>query len=338
MPRSFDGSIGVTATRNNEFRDPKRAETPAQASCRQIYESRSGRKLAARGSNEYGITMNICDLTRLFEKAAGFEPIGAGLQLGPNAVSALKYLDAWESVAPACFAPPRIIIRDGHSGKVLQEIALGSEFERRFGEPYRVIHRADLLAGLVERARAQPGIDLITNAEVTGFTDKGGYIELATGAGAQRGEALIGADGVRSLIRRGLGADGSARRHDQILFRALTPLAQPAADRLATITLWLCRNGHVVHYPVRAGKALNVVAAVDRHWDSEEWSAPAERQELMTRFTRIHADLFHVLATSSPWHKWAAADLAPLESWSRNRVTLTGDAAHAALPYLAQIL
>jgi 2-polyprenyl-6-methoxyphenol hydroxylase-like FAD-dependent oxidoreductase len=273
---------------------------------------------------------------RLFEKATAFETVGAGLQLGPNAVRALKYLDAWDSVAPACFAPPRIVIRDGHSGKVLQEIVLGDAFERRFGEPYRVIHRADLLAGLAERAKAQPGIELVTDAEVTGFTDKGGYIELATLAGAQRGEALIGADGIRSLIRHSLGADGSARRHDQILFRALTPLAESAADRLAAITLWLCRGGHVVHYPVRTGKALNVVAAIDGRWDGEGWSAPAERQELMTRFTRIHDDLFHMLAISSPWHKWAAADLAPLESWSRNRATLIGDAAHAALPYLAQ--
>lgn len=273
---------------------------------------------------------------RVLEKAAAFETVGAGLQIGPNAVRALKYLDVWDSIIGACFAPPRIVIRDGHSGRLLQEIALGAQFERRFGEPYRVIHRADLLAGLVDRARDHAAIELLTHAEVKGFIDKGGYVEITTSAGPHRGEALLGADGIRSVIREELGADGSVTRRDQILYRALTSFDGPMPDHLAAISLWLCRRGHVVHYPVKGGKALSVVAALDGRWGSEEWSAPADRQELMAHFVKIHPDLFHVLAISSPWHKWAAADLAPVASWSRNRATLVGDAAHAALPYLAQ--
>jgi 2-polyprenyl-6-methoxyphenol hydroxylase-like FAD-dependent oxidoreductase len=273
---------------------------------------------------------------RVLEKAQAFETVGAGLQIGPNAVRALKYLGVWDRIAEACFAPRRILIRDGHSGRLLQEIALGAAFERRFGEPYRVIHRADLLSGLVHRAREHAAIELITNAEVKGFIDKGGYVEITTSAGPHRGEALLGADGIRSVIRRDFGVDGSVTRRDQILCRALTSFDGPAPDHLSAITLWLCRHGHVVHYPVKGGKALNVVAAMDGRWGSEEWSAPAARQELMAHFVKIHPDLFHVLTISSPWHKWAAADLAPVESWSRNRATLVGDAAHAALPYLAQ--
>src|SRR5262249_49114948 len=136
--------------------------------------------------------------------------------------------------------------------------------------------------------------------------------------------------------RRGLGQDGFLRRREQILFRALTFLDRPLPDNLASVTLWLCRRGHVVHYPVKGGRALNVVAATEGRWDGDEWSAPAARQEVMTHFTKIHEDLFDVLAISPHWHKWAAADLIPLANWSRNRVTLIGDAAHAALPYLAQ--
>lgn len=273
---------------------------------------------------------------RLLEKAGAFETVGAGLQIGPNAVRALRYLDVWDKVAPASFAPPRILIRDGHGGRILQEIALGADFERRFGEPYRVIHRADLLAGLVERARETAGIELVTNAEVKDFADKGGYVEVTTGTGSERGEALLGADGIRSAVRRSLGQEDALRKRDQVLYRALTSFDRPIPEHLAAITLWLCRRGHVVHYPVSGGKALNIVAAMDGRWESEDWSAPAARQELMAHFRKIHPDLFHVLAISSPWHKWAAADLAPLASWSRSRTTLVGDAAHAALPYLAQ--
>jgi salicylate hydroxylase len=274
--------------------------------------------------------------TRVLERAGAFETVGAGLQIGPNAVRALKYLDVWERVVPASFAPPRIIIRDGLSGRSLQEIALDAEFERRFGEPYRVIHRADLLGGLLERAKESSRIELLTNAEVKEFTDRGGYVEVALPAGPQHGEALLGADGIGSVIRRRLGHEGVLRRRKQILFRALTFLDRPLPDHFAAITLWLCRRGHVVHYPVRGGRALNVVAATEGRWESDEWSAPATRQEVMTHFTKIHEDLFNVLAISPHWQKWAASDLTPLASWSRNRTTLIGDAAHAALPYLAQ--
>jgi salicylate hydroxylase len=274
--------------------------------------------------------------SRVFEKAGGFETVGAGLQIGPNAVRALKYLGAWDRVASQAFAPPAIHIRDGHSGGILQEIALGAEFERRFGEPYRVIHRADLLAGLVAQAKEASGIELVTGAEVKAFVDKGGYVEIEASSGPQRGEALLGADGIRSYIRQSLGQDGALRKHDQVLFRALTPIEGSLPDQHAAITLWLCRRGHVVHYPVRGGRAVNVVAAVTGRWDSEGWSAPADRQELMAHFGKLHADLFQILAISSPWQKWAAADLVPPQNWSRNRTTLVGDAAHAALPYLAQ--
>ncbi|MGE3874741.1 MAG: FAD-dependent monooxygenase [Parvibaculaceae bacterium] len=273
---------------------------------------------------------------RVLEKARVFETVGAGLQIGPNAVRALKYLDVWDRVGPASFAPPKILIRDGHGGRILQEIALGGEFERRFGEPYRVIHRADLLAGLVERAREHSLIELMTSVAVEGFADKSSHVEVKTSAGPQLAEALLGADGIRSVIRRGLGQEGALRKRGHILFRALTPFDGPMPDHLAAITLWLCRHGHVVHYPVKGGEALNVIAALDGHWESEEWSAPADRQELMAHFPGADRDLLHVLSISASWHKWAAADLSPLESWSRNRTTLIGDAAHAALPYLAQ--
>ena len=123
--------------------------------------------------------------SHVFEKAEAFETVGAGLQIGPNAVRALKYLDVWDTLAASAFAPPAIFIRDGHSGRLLQEIRLGIEFERRFGEPYRVIHRADLLTGLVERARMHSAIELKTGAEVMRFADKGGYVEIETRSGGR---------------------------------------------------------------------------------------------------------------------------------------------------------
>ncbi len=273
----------------------------------------------------------------VLEQAPGFETVGAGLQIGPNAVRALDHLGAWERVATASFAPPGISIRDGHSGRLLQQVPLGASFERRFGAPYRVIHRADLLAGLVDAARIQPGISLMTASPVTGFADKGDHVEVKTGGIALRGEALLGADGMRSAIRAALLADGPPVRHAETLFRALTPLDVRGADPLAYVTLWLCRGGHVVHYPVQGGKALNMVAAtLGGGWSGDGWSAPAKPDELSALFPDAHPELRQVLALPAGWQKWAAASRPTARTWSEGRVALIGDAAHASLPYLAQ--
>lgn len=274
---------------------------------------------------------------RVLEQAQAFETVGAGLQIGPNAVRALDYLGAWERVAPASFAPPGIVIRDGHSGRVLQHIPLGAQFEQRFGAPYRVIHRADLLSGLVDAARSQPAISLLTGTPVTGFADRHDHVEVETDKAAMRGEALVGADGIRSAIRQTLVADGPPVRHSEILYRSLAELDATLDTQLAHVTLWLCRAGHVVHYPVRGGNALNLVAAARTgDWPGAGWSASATREELEFHFRGAHAELRRILALADSWRKWAAASRAPARTWSRGRVTLIGDAAHASLPYLAQ--
>lgn len=273
----------------------------------------------------------------VLEQARAFETVGAGLQIGPNAVRALDYLGAWERVAPASFAPPGIRIRDGHSGRILQQVPLGASFERRFGAPYRVIHRADLLAGLADAAKAHPGIALSTASPVKGFVDRGEHVEVETEGTTLKGEALLGADGIRSAIRAALLADGPPMRHAETLFRALTPLDVTAADHLANVTLWLCRGGHVVHYPVQGGKALNVVTATLRgDWLGEGWSAPAKPDELLALFPDAHEELCAVLALPTTWQKWAAASRVAARTWTMGRVALIGDAAHASLPYLAQ--
>ena len=107
--------------------------------------------------------------SHIFEKASSFDEIGAGLQLGPNAVRALQYLGAWDAVAPHCVSPAEIHVRDGVSGNILQRLPLGAEFEKQFGAPYRVAHRADLQNALLESVRSKSNIKLQTNAEVDGY-------------------------------------------------------------------------------------------------------------------------------------------------------------------------
>ena len=263
--------------------------------------------------------------SHIFEKAPSFDEIGAGLQLGPNAVRALQWLGAWDAVAPQCVAPAEIHVRDGISGNILQRIPLGAEFENRFGAPYRVAHRADLQNALLESVRSKSSIKLQNNAEVINVSLAETTLTLKSGK-TFAGQAIIAADGVHSTIRNLVVGQPGKRQSGHTLHRGLVPIDSiPASANADVVTLWLYSGGHVVHYAVSNGKHFNIVAAVE---DSEI--------SLGTAFQRACKPLAEILAANIKWTKWPALDFAPARLWQKNRTVLIGDAAHASLPYLAQ--
>ncbi|HUQ36501.1 MAG TPA: FAD-dependent monooxygenase [Aestuariivirga sp.] len=263
--------------------------------------------------------------SHIFERASSFDEIGAGLQLGPNAVRALQYLGAWDAVAPYCVSPAEIHVRDGVSGNILQRIPLGAEFENRFGAPYRVAHRADLQNALLESVRSKPVIKLQTNAGVTNVSLAETSLTLKSGK-VFTGQAIIAADGVHSILRNLVTGQRGKKQSGHTLHRGLVPIGSiPASANADVVTLWLYPGGHVVHYAVSNGKHFNIVAAVE---DSEI--------SLGTAFQRACNPLAEILSAKIKWIKWPARDFAPAPIWTRNRTVLIGDAAHASLPYLAQ--
>ncbi len=260
----------------------------------------------------------------VLEKAPAFEALGAGLQLGPNAVQALRWLGAWETVAPQCVSPAEIHVRDGLSGKLLQRVALGAEFEKRFGAPYRVAHRADLHNALLQCAGQNPAITLQGNTEIASVSTAETSLTLASSK-TLRGKAIIAADGVHSLIRNSF---NPAQREPigNTLYRGLMPTSTVPADiNTDVVTLWLFPGGHVVHYAVSNGKQFNIVASVENSAAGFEHS-----------FRRACKPLAGLLQRQQNWSIWNALDIKPDNNWCRNKTLLVGDAAHAALPYLAQ--
>jgi salicylate hydroxylase len=274
----------------------------------------------------------------VLERAARFEEAGAGIQLGPNAVKALIWLGAWDALCERTFAPRRILVRDGLSGRILQNIPLGSSFARRFGEPYRVAHRADLLGALLAAASELPRITLKTASEVTGCVADGSSVRVDCAAGQRyRTSVLIGADGIHSRIRSTVIDSDGPSRAGHILYRALIPVfGGISEDASESVCLWLCPGGHVVHYPVAGGAQLNIVAACEREPPPAVSGEAVKSDDVLSAFKRSCDGLRVVLALPNEWRRWVAADRAPGRGWSRGRVTLVGDAAHAALPYLAQ--
>jgi salicylate hydroxylase len=207
-----------------------------------------------------------------------------------------------------------------------------------------VIHRADLQRALLEAVAAEPRIALTLGARVDGFTIDAGGVRAAISRGDARGpatdhhgSALIGADGLWSCLRALLG-DGTAPRFaGRCAFRAVVPAAQlGGADPV--VNLWIGPNGHLVHYPVRAGAAVNIVAVAADRWQSPAWSTGATRDDVLERFPAPAwtPAARQVLAAPDRWQKWALHDRAPSTPWGRGPVTLLGDAAHPMLPFLAQ--
>lgn len=251
---------------------------------------------------------NMGATATLFEQAPKFEEVGAGLQLGPNAVHALQALEAWDAVSPSTYIPPAIHIRDGLSGRLLKEIELGRTFAARFGQPYRVAHRADLHEGLLAALNVRRSVDIDLGKAVSYKNVKG---------------EVIAADGINSPTRLSLFPASGAVRLPEKIYRALLPMPELRGIAAECVNLWLFPQGHVVHYPVSGGKKFNLVAVT-------------QGEQPALHYAKAAAELRALLALAPHWLEWPGAYVPALPNWGQGNVRLIGDAAHATLPFLAQ--
>ncbi len=274
----------------------------------------------------------------VFEKASAFEEVGAGLQIGPNAVSALKVLGAYDAIEQQAFAPEHILIRDGLTGKLLNRLHLGDSFEKMFKQPYRVIHRADLLNGLLETAKTFSNINLKTSKSLTSLEINKNSNECTFSDDTTTNhEILVGADGFRSIVRRHIINDGPPVYAGHSLFRSLIPIENVKnIQNILDVNLWLYPRGHVVHYPVSNGTKINIVAAVEQNWEKRGWSLPTDSTQVLEHFKKAHDSLMAIISQPHEWLKWAAAGHPHASTWHRNNAVLIGDAVHPTLPYMAQ--
>jgi 3-hydroxybenzoate 6-monooxygenase len=227
---------------------------------------------------------------RVLEGAPAFGAIGYGIQFGPNVFHALDRIGASDAVLEKADSPRALVMIDALDGKEVTRVSTGASLRARFKYPYIIIHRIDLHNVLLDACKREPLITLVPDAMVVNFVDRGDGVMVATAKGDTfHGAALVGADGIRSRIRAQVFADGDPLPNGFIGFRTIVPMGDVVADvQRDIVALWAGPGFHIVHYPLRHGELLNIVAVFRRSAESERGDVAAYRAELEQAYRDAH--------------------------------------------------
>jgi len=269
------------------------------------------------------------------EQSPVHSEIGAGLNLTPNAVKAFRALGIEDQIEAIGSGSEFMAIRSWRSGRFISRTRRG-DFPKVFGAPNLTVHRADLL-DVLRGALKTTDIRLGMRCVAVDGGDRSAAVRFADGSTLEA-DVVVGADGIHSAVRKSLFGADRPRFTGCICWRGMAPAAAVPRDiNIADGTMWMGPHGHVVHYPVRRGELVNIVAHFDSDaWTGESWTHECDVAEVMTTYAAWNPALTRLYPLSQRWYKWALYDRDPLEHWSKGRATLLGDSAHAMLPYLGQ--
>lgn len=297
------------------------------------------------GAGIGGLTAAACLLRAgidavVLEQAAALSEVGAGIQISANAARVYRHLGILPQIEAAGALPALYRFRMFDTGEVLQTIPLGAGYRDRHGVPYITIHRADLHAALVAAVRALKPAAIRLGVQVTGYAEGHAGVEVTTSAGAMAASALIGADGIRSAIRRQMLGDTPAEYTGDAVWRVVLPSEHLPPDlRPGNVDIWVGPRRHAVTYPLRSGRLANFVGCVEHDGTAgESWTTPHPWSEMAGDFAGWHPAIAGIIAQAArdQCFRWSLRIRPPVANWTDGRVTLLGDAAHPTLPYMAQ--
>lgn len=279
---------------------------------------------------------------RVYEQAAQLGEVGAGIQMSANAMKVLDAIGLREPIARAGVRPKAFEFRRFDSGELLHRLPLGEAHEQRHGAPYFQIHRVDLHDALAGAVRALAADAIVLGARVCALEERSDAVTLRfdDGRAAAQAELVIGADGIKSVVRRTILGDDRPVFTGQVAWRCTVPTERIAPELRTDIvsTIWCGPRNHAVTYYLRGGDLLNFVGCVERGWEEESWTARRPWRELDADYRGWHPMVRAVIdaVDRDACFRWALNNRTVSARWSTARATLLGDAVHATLPYMAQ--
>ncbi len=273
----------------------------------------------------------------IYEQARQFTRLGAGIQIGCNAMHVLRGLGLEERLRAETFYPRSWNNRDWKTGEVLFDMMFGQPAEEKYGAPYLLAHRGDLHAAL---ASAVPDEIIRLNHRLTGIEQKpSGSVRLSFENGAKvEADVVIGADGVNSVVREALFGPDEPTFRDRIAYRTVFPARLLGGYDIGDCTKWWGEDRHIVMYPVKADRSevYFVTSQPEPNFRIESWSAEGDVNVVREAFSGFHETVRRMLDACPSVHKRPLVDREPLERWVDGNVALLGDSCHPMTPYMAQ--
>ncbi|MGO9544194.1 MAG: FAD-dependent monooxygenase [Rhodomicrobium sp.] len=267
----------------------------------------------------------------IFERETTLEPVGAGIQMGPNAT---RIMERWElDLLGAAVEPEAIELRNAITGALLNTIPLRRAARKRYGAPHVTLMRADLQRALLTRAQ-ELEIPVAFDAPIRQVSQNGEGVTIEAGSMSASAAALIGADGIKSSVRELAGFHPRRYSAQSVAWRAMLPLSAVAAPMQSIITVWMAPGAHLVHYPVSGGASVNAVLAIDDIYQSDGGNIDGSVLDyLLDRLSGWAGQPLASIASTEAWLRWR---MFGIEKWhgGEGRIQLIGDAWHAMVPHL----
>ncbi len=278
---------------------------------------------------------------RVFEQASQLGEVGAGIQQSANSVKVLYDLGLRAELDRVGVKPQDYEFRRFDTGELMHKIAFAEAHEQKHGTPYYHLHRADFHQMLVDKVRSMDRACITLNARVTGFKETASEVKVSLADGTEAsGDVLVGADGIKSAVRARIAGEMPARYTGYVAWRVTVPRDRLPAGVMERVgAVWCGPKNHCVLYWLRSGELLNFVGCPEHaEWDEESWTQRRPWEELKADYAGWHPKIHAILdaAERNECYRWALNDRTPIRTWSTDRVTLLGDAAHPTLPFLAQ--
>ncbi|MBV9251555.1 MAG: FAD-dependent monooxygenase [Acetobacteraceae bacterium] len=271
---------------------------------------------------------------QVYEQAQSFERVGAGIHVSANVMKVLRWLGAEQRLSQIGIHPDFFTSRKWDTGEVLFELPLGGIGEQKYGASYITVQRHDLHAAILEKVATGT---IAFGRRLVEVQQNGNGVLLNFADGSQaKADVVIGADGVNSRLREAVAGPSKSRFSGAVAHRARYPSTLLGGMEVRNCTKWWGPNSHILIYYIEQSRdEIYLVTSTKGHWHSQASWVFCPKEEVVSAFADFHPEVRAVIETAPRLTKWPILDIEPIDTWSKGRLVLLGDACHAMMPYMA---